>query len=157
MIPPFEGFVGGVPLAALAGQVPDDPGVYVVTWPHPAECLAFLHASPAGRFKGKDPSVPVERLAAKWVEGESVIYIGKAAARRTRRGGLAARLDEYRRFGAGEPAAHWGGRFIWQIERSHELIVWWRTVDSPALEERRMLAEFMTAHNGRLPFANLRR
>lgn len=156
MTPPFEGFVGGVPFAALAGHVPDDPGVYVVVWPHPTECPEFLRSSPAGRFKGKNPSVPVERLAAKWVVGEGVIYIGKASARRTGRGGLATRLDEYRRFGMGGRAEHWGGRFIWQIKRSHELIAWWRAVNSPIAEERRMLAEFVTAHDGMLPFANLR-
>ncbi|WP_236747069.1 hypothetical protein [Mycobacteroides abscessus] len=157
MTPPFEGFVGGVPFTALAGQVPAEPGVYVVTWPHHTECPAFLRSSPAGRFKGKNPSVPVERLAAKWVVGEGVVYIGKASARHARRGGLAARLDEYRRFGAGERVAHWGGRFIWQVERSDELIVWWQAVDSPEVEEKRLLAEFIISHEGRLPFANLRR
>ncbi|WP_042789703.1 hypothetical protein [Mycobacteroides abscessus] len=157
MTPPFEGFVGGVPFAALPGRVPADPGVYVVVWPHPAERPSFRLSSPAGRFKGKDPSVSVERLAEKWVDDETVIYIGKADARRRRRSGLAARLDEYRRFGTGENVAHWGGRLVWQIERSDELTVWWRAVDSPVTEERRMLAEFAVAHDGRLPFANLRR
>ncbi|SIH24265.1 Uncharacterised protein [Mycobacteroides abscessus subsp. abscessus] len=156
MDPPFDGFVGGLPFASLAGRVPVDPGVYVIVWPHPAERPEFRVSSPAGRFKGKDPSVPVARLATQWIDGAAVIYIGKAAARRTRHGGLAARLDEYRRFGAGENVAHWGGRFVWQIERSDELIVWWRPVDSPGEEEKRMLAEFMAAHGGRLPFANLR-
>jgi hypothetical protein len=155
---PFpEGFAGGAPFSALPeSDVPREPGVYVVVLSERAGRPAFLPASPAGRFKGKDPSVPLSRLEAKWVDGTEVVYIGKAAGGRGGGRGLRKRLDEYRRFGAGEPAPHWGGRLVWQLASSGELLVWWRPVADPEGEERRMLAEFHAEHGGRLPFANLR-
>lgn len=114
------GFVGGLPFVSLLGRVPADPGVYVIVWPHP-ERPEFRVSSPAGRFKGKDPSVPVDRLATQWVDGAAVIYIGKAAARRTRRG--ASRRVPQVRGGRERCALGWpvrvdrvvaAGRFTWR-------------------------------------------
>ena len=52
------------------------PGVYVVVRRH--EPPSFLDVSPAGHFKGKDPTVPVAELAALWVPGTRIVYIGNA-------------------------------------------------------------------------------
>jgi hypothetical protein len=102
MPPILEGFSGGAPFSALPeSDVPREPGVYVVVLSERAGRPAFLPASPAGRFTGKDPSVPLSRLEAKWVDGTEVVYIGKAAGGRGGGRGLRKRLDEYRRFGAG--------------------------------------------------------
>ncbi|ATG51175.1 hypothetical protein CFK38_06275 [Brachybacterium vulturis] len=151
-----EGFSGFVRFADLQfSQVPTASGVYVIVRQFDHE-PGFLPINPAGRFKGKDPSVPRERLDAEWVAGAEVVYIGKASGGASGRRGLRKRLDEFRRFGVGDPIGHWGGRLIWQLEESDSLLVCWKDTDvEPALVERAMILEF-TADFGRRPFANLR-
>ncbi|MCV7253397.1 hypothetical protein H7J86_14595 [Mycobacterium hackensackense] len=151
------GFTGWVPFAALpTADVPTGPGVYVIVRPtdNPP---TFLDASPAGQFKGKDPTVPVAELHAHWVPGTRIVYIGKANAGATGRRGLCKRLDEFRRHCAGEPVGHAGGRRIWQFADHADLLVGWRTTDegAAATTETEMIALFR-AHHGRLPFANMR-
>jgi hypothetical protein len=84
------------------------------------------------------------------VGGCPLVYIGKAARLRTR-------LRQYRDHGQGKPVGHWGGRYIWQLSDSGELLVAWKvTNDAPRLVEKEMLAAFVDRY-GQLPFANLRR
>lgn len=150
-------FVGFVPLVALqANDVPASPGVYAVIRPSSAPPV-FLEASAGGRFTGKDPSAAVDVLTRKWVEGAEVVYIGKATPGSAGRRGLRRRLDEFRRFGAGEPVGHWGGRYVWQLAGRDDLLVAWNATDEDAsVVHSRMLRDFV-AHYGALPFANLRR
>jgi hypothetical protein len=55
----LTGFTGWVTFAELPNaNVPSDPGVCVALRPRD-ESPAFLDVSPAGHFKGKDPTVPV--------------------------------------------------------------------------------------------------
>lgn len=153
----LSGFTGWVPFAALpTADVPRGPGVYVIVRPSD-EPPNFLDASPAGHFKGRDPTVPVAELAALWVPGARIVYIGKAALGGTGRRGLRKRLDEFRRFGAGAPIGHSGGRRIWQLADHAELLIGWRVTDDidAAKTETAMIAAFR-AHHGRLPFANMR-
>ncbi|SED58543.1 hypothetical protein SAMN05216483_4113 [Streptomyces sp. 2131.1] len=149
-----RGFRGFLPFQELVGaNVPTGQGIYVVLRRH-ASPPSFLAASPAGRFKGRDPSVTAEELASAWVDGAAVVYVGKAAGR----GGLKRRLATYRRHGAGLPAGHWGGRYIWQLADSDALLVaWWSMPegDSEAAEQD-LIDEFKQLHGGALPFANLR-
>ncbi|WP_018157251.1 hypothetical protein [Demetria terragena] len=151
-----DGFSGFVRFGDLLGaEVPAVPGVYAVVR-QPVGEPEFLLSSSGGRFKGEDPSVSRERLDAEWVPGSEVVYIGKASGGATGRRGLRKRLDEFRRFGHGEPVGHKGGRLIWQLEESDTLLVCWKeTAVEPALVESAMLRKFTTEF-GRLPFANLR-
>jgi len=149
------GFLGFVPFADLPkAEVPKGHGVYAVlrinrTPPR------FRAASVGGWFKGRDPSVAVDVLRESWVDGEEIVYIGKAGG--SIRRGLRKRLEEYRRYGEGEPVGHQGGRYVWQLEDSSDLLVAWRETpgEDPAHVETEMLVEFRD-RTGSLPFANLR-
>lgn len=148
------GFTGYVRFAELPTQdVPTAAGVYAVVRVATAP-PEFLPVSPGGRFKSKDPTVPIERLRTSWVEGVHTVYVGQTSRGRD---GLRRRLDAYRRFGAGEPVGHWGGRFIWQLADSDRLTVaWLATPDRDAADvETELLIRFVE-RTGVLPFANLR-
>lgn len=142
----FEGWItfGGV--AQRLDQLPSSGGVYIVF--RPVAAPNFLPANPGGRFKGRDPSISAEALRANWVDGAEVVYIGKADS-------LRRRLREFARFGEGSPIGHWGGRLIWQLEDSAELLVAWR--ETPGLVPRNVEAEMIDAFRagfGKPPFAN---
>jgi hypothetical protein len=114
---------------------------------------AFLEAKRGGRFKGKDPSVALETIRSKWVEGASIAYIGKAE-------NMQRRLREFCRFGAGAAIGHWGGRYLWQVAGSDDWLVCWKPCEEGETAlgaEAALLEEFAQAHGGRLPFENLRR
>lgn len=148
----YEGFISFAVLRAGAlDRVPRVPGTYVVIAPEGAP--AFSASSRGGHFKGKDPGVDVGTLEAKWVDDAAVVYVGKAEV-------LRRRLNEFCRFGAGAAVGHWGGRYVWQVEGSDEWLVAWKSceeLETALAAEASMLNLFAEHHNGRLPFANLRR
>lgn len=148
------GFVGWAtwPKLRLSDYLPIPalPGTYVVYRPT-AAVPTFVHPSPAGWFKGQDPTVPETRLRSEWVEGARVVYIGKADV-------LRRRLTQFGQFGAGEPVGHRGGRLIWQLADADDLLVAWHEITRAGAArdyERRLLRAFVEQHDGRRPFANL--
>lgn len=143
-----EGFEGFVPWADLAlNEIPPEPGIYVVVR-RSATPPVFLATNRAGRFKGRNPTEKPEVLRSAWVDGASVLYIGKAA-------NLQNRLRQYREHGEGKPVGHWGGRYIWQLSDCRELGVAWKVTDGePRQVERELLASFRETYD-QLPFANL--
>ena len=145
-----EGFAGFVTWNEVSwDEVPSSPGVYVVI-NDGLDRPEILNRSPAGWFKQRDPTAPRTTLEAAWVEGCTVVYIGKAARLRTR-------LRQYRDHGQGKPVGHWGGRYIWQLGSSSQLRVAWKiSGEDPRLLEQELLTAFLEQH-GQLPFANLRR
>lgn len=129
-------------------ELPDTPGVYVVITPKEFKPI-FLYPGTGGKFKGKDPNVLCESLRSRWVPQARELYIGKA-------NNLRQRVQRMLQFGCGRPVAKWGGRYIWQLKDSWNLLLWWEEHPSPELKEGRLLTDFERRH-GRLPFANLRR
>lgn len=117
----------------------------------------FLDVSPAGHFKGKDATLPVVELHELWVPGTRIVYIGKADHGSRGERGLRKRLDEFRRFGAGEPVGHSGDGRIWQLAHHADLLVGRRvTEDTEAAQiESDMITRFR-AHHGHRLFANMR-
>jgi hypothetical protein len=147
----FSGWLTWATLrASTYAEVAAAPMTYVVYRPSDGP-PRFRKENPGGRFKGRDPTVPVETLRAKWVLGAHVIYIGKADIGQRR-------LREFGRFGAGEPIAHWGGRYIWQLTDSAKLLVAWHEIawqETARDYELRLLARFAELYDGARPFANL--
>jgi hypothetical protein len=148
----FRGFVRFEDLPDA--DVPTSAGVYVVyrTSTRPPR---FRESSTGGWFKRKDPSVASALLVEAWVPDAHVLNIGKATAGASGRRGLAKRLSEYRKFGEGQPVGHWGGRYIWQLDDSAELLVAWRETPGrdPGDLEGKLIAEFLRTYGAR-PFAN---
>jgi hypothetical protein len=142
----FACFVRVADLQTSTASVPRGPGVYVVVAPSAGQAR-FLTASIGGRFKGKDPSVPVSVLSSRWHATTDVLYIGKATSLRSRVGQLV-------RFGGGSPVGHWGGRYLWQVAGSAEFLVAWRAAADPRADEVDLLAEFVEQY-GALPYANI--
>jgi hypothetical protein len=120
---------------------------YIVTQPTSTE-PDFLKSNPGGWFKGRNPTVDAAALHANWVYGAEFVYVGKADNMRRR-------LRQFAQFGAGKPIGHWGGRLIWQLARSKDLLVAWRETpgEVPKEVEMTMLDDFRIAH-GHRPFAN---
>jgi len=143
-----RGFVGFEPFATLDPKsLPGGPGVYAFLRTDKAEPI-FFDRNPSGRWKGKDPTVSGDRLRSKWLPEAECVYLGKAAS-------LASRIDLMKRFAAGEPVMHWGGRLPWQVEMPY-VLAWVETPgQDPRTVEKGWLREFSTNH-GALPFGNLR-
>jgi hypothetical protein len=104
--------------------VPNEGGVYLVLVP--SGDVAITPTSCGGWFKQKDPTVAVEFLRSRVVEGAPVLYIGKA-------NNLRRRLREYADFGAGKPIGHWGGA---TSGRSTDARTWWLGGSPPPARTR---------------------
>ena len=150
-----NGFVGFKTVAELKldmSSVTEFPGVYVVIR-NKISAPNFLEVGSGGYFKGENPNVETCLLEKKWINGEKVVYIGKAGT------SLKRRIKQYIDFGSGKNVGHRGGRYIWQLEDHEDLIFCWKPVtdEDPAIVESQMLEDFFIDHCLRLPFANLRK
>ena len=144
------GFVGFKKMSDLFSDnsmLPDVGGVYFVLNERP---VVFLTTGSGGYFNGKNPNVSIEELSDNWVDKTKVVYIGKATS-------LKARLRQYIRFGQGKNIGHYGGRYIWQLKYSCDLVVCWKTVinEEPGVVESSFIKLFTSVYSKR-PFANLK-
>lgn len=161
----FEGFKPVSELMDSVDVVPDRKGIYMVLRVATAVPV-FVEKGTGGFFKGKNPNVAVQKLEKNWIEGEPVLYIGKAGGTKKKKditvsvskATLQSRVAQYMRFGQGESIGHWGGRLIWQLEDAKDLVVCWKVLEKeePREEEKKMIQEFKEQHDGKRPFANLR-
>lgn len=134
--------------------IPEKRGVYFILYTNKTN-PEFVTVGTGGHFKGRNPNVPINTLKENWVSNTSVIYIGKAGSI-TGSATLKSRLKQYFRFGQGKPVGHWGGRLIWQIKNSENLILCWKTLknEEPRTIESELIQQFVSKY-GKRPFANL--
>ncbi|WLQ07875.1 hypothetical protein [Arthrobacter oryzae] len=136
-------------------RIPQAPGIFAVLQPEGFQ-VQFLARSTAGVFKKKDPSLSADKLAAEWVDGAEVLYVGKAGPGSKGNRGLRRQIQEFLDFGNGKPPGHWDGRLIWQLANTDSLLLAWKELPAGGLNqaEAKYHADFRGAY-GRLPFANL--
>jgi hypothetical protein len=108
----------------------------------------FLAVGGGGWWKGNDPTVSIERLESRWVDGTPTLYIGKAKS-------LRDRVGELLRFSDGEAVRHRGGRLLWQLGGAQDFLLGWREEPDFGGVETDLIDEFLD-HFGQLPFAKSR-
>lgn len=152
-----SGFLGFKKMSELfkdSSSIPVVKGVYLVINPetNPPE---FLQVGTGGHFKNKNPNVSINELKTNWVENTIVVYIGKAGGINSS-ATLQSRLRQYLKFGQGKKIGHWGGRLIWQLKNSRDLVVCWKPLpdDDPRAYEYELIQKFVAQYSKR-PFANL--
>lgn len=125
-------------------------GIYIIVRPESFQDVCFEERSAAGRYKGKNPTVTIEKLKNKWVDGADVLYIGKSET------SVQKRMQQHRDFWYGEAVPAWGGRIIAQLQNFGNLEVWYFPCDIPKNMEHTLLKEFEAKYK-QLPFANFKR
>ena len=150
----FKGFKTVTELWKDKSSIPKEKGVYLVINPN-FKNTEFVNPGVGGFFKGKNPNVTISVLNSKLVQDSQVVYVGKAGSP-TGKATLNSRLGQYLRFGQTKNVGHWGGRYIWQIKRSTELIFCWKLTpeDDPREIEKELLFKYSNDFRTR-PFANL--
>ncbi len=152
-----EGFEGFETIESMmqnaCRNVPHVPGVYFVL--NPDLRKEFMAESTGGWFKKRNPSVEILALESNWIENALILNMGKAGGSDSS-ATLNSRLKQYMRFGQGKPVGHWGGRLIWQLNKSSELLICWRELldDEPREIEKAYIQDFVRIF-GKRPFANL--
>ena len=152
------GFGGFVTMAHLRrtglADVPGAPGVYAMLR-EDLSAPALLGANSGGSWKGKSPHVVLATLHAAWVEDAYVLYFGKATS-------LRDRIRLYLDYGSGKNVPHYGGRYLWHLDRTDLLLVAWAVTepaspmaDPPSHLEALLIQGFKQVYGTR-PFANLR-
>lgn len=141
------GFTGFVTFAELRIphhlELPKQRGIYAVVRSSPSKRI-FTVDSPA-----KGNPYDVDELARRWVSESPIVYIGKADPKK---GGIHTRVKQYARRGN----SHNGGRSIWQLADSDELLIGWAETGEELgrTVEQRWIVRFEEIF-GRKPFANV--
>lgn len=154
-----DGFIGFETVRnlreSISRKIPNQAGVYFVMRLGD-EPRVFLKRSVGGHFKGQDPTVSLSKLESNWVNDTPVIYMGKAGGP-TSSATLQSRIKELLAFGGGKPAAHRGGRLMWQLKGSEDLAICWKLTpdDDPREIEKDLITQFKERYSGMRPFANL--
>ena len=149
----FKGFITIKELNENPNIIPDIKGVYKVILK--GSNPLFIEKGTCGRFKEREPNVPIQVLKDNWISGTDVIYIGKAGSP-TGEATLRKRIKQYLKIGQGMKVGHWGGRYIWQLKDADQLQFCWCETpnEDPSEVESMLIQEFKEKHGAR-PFANL--
>ena len=149
----FTGFKKMSELFIDSSAIPKIKGVYLIL--NTENKSDFLTIGSGGHFKGKNPNVSIAELKSNWVDNAIVVYVGKAGKDGSS-ATLQSRLRQYFRFGRGKNIGHWGGRLIWQLKNSKDLVVCWKALptEDPRTFEAHLIQEFFLQFSKK-PFANL--
>lgn len=127
-------------LFACAGLVPCGP----VAWKVPIlERTSGVYAISVGGIS-LDPDHIAEPVRHRWIEGQHIVYIGRAKI-------LRKRLQQFYRHTYGANSPHRGGQSILLLDVP--LYVSWSAVDDYAGAEDRMIEHFRAVCGG-IPFGN---
>jgi len=146
----FEGFISIEKLWENNSIIPKKQGVYLVL-NEEKENIEFLETGIGGIYQDKNPNVSINRLTNEFIPNSLVVYIGKA-------NNLRVRIKQYLNFGRKDNILHYGGRFIWQLENSRNLLFCWKILpdnESPKVIESKLILEYRQQFTNRRPFANL--
>jgi len=122
----IQGFKSIKTLQINAASIPEHKGIYLIVTPENFKAT-LVEQGTGGYFKGKNPNVSLIELEANWVEDANIVYIGKGGGSSSN-ATLQSRLKHYLKFGEGKAVGHWGGRYIWQLKHSVDLIVCWKSL-----------------------------
>jgi hypothetical protein len=152
----FTGFQTMKDLIPNGGSIPKEKGVYLVLRDEAAKEPEFLPRGTGGHFENRDPNVTLERLRSNWVKDRLIVYIGKAGGA-DKKATLRSRIKQLFGFGQGQPTAHAGGRYIWQIKDATDLLLCWKPLpnEEPSDVESDLIRQFSEKFAQR-PFANLK-
>ena len=146
----FKGFKTIRELKESCSEVPSSNGVYLVLRRNNQQPI-FSISSLGGYVKvpNDSPCYSLSYLQEQYVNGTSILYIGKSTNMRSR-------LRSYMRFGQGKRASHGGGRAIWQMTDVDDFVICWaETLENSRMVEWRMIQAFKLSHEGKRPFANM--
>lgn len=157
----FNGFKKISDLFTNCSCIPPVKGVYMVlSVDNQAPKFLNLGSGPPLYKKKTNPNVSIEELESNWVSDTIVVNIGKAGGKNQKgiegNATLRSRLSTYFSFGQGKDVGHYGGRLIWQLKNSRDLLVCWKT--TPGQEPREIendLIKRFVSYYGQRPFANL--
>lgn len=143
-------FLSAITIGKFDMPIDKKIGVYLIVYPD-TKLPNFVYPSPAGWFKGQDPSISIETLKNKWVDGAKILYIGRAM---TEKNNLRHRIKKHIVFWGGKPVAARGGRIIAQIKGYKKLEIWYMECADPKRKETELIDMFKESYGGKLPFAN---
>ena len=149
----FKGFHSIKDIVENYNLLPKEKGVYILL--NTEIKPEFLEEGTGGFFKGKNPNVAIEILKENWITDSQIIYIGKAGSE-TGSATLHSRLKQYFAFGQRKAIGHYGGRYIWQLKNSNNILVCWIETpkSDPRILEKKLITDFVDKF-GKRPFANL--
>lgn len=129
-------------------QIPASPGIYLVGVPFDGFEPDISDRTTGPMFvKGRSMLYPAHKLRVKFESSDRrCLYIGESD-------NLQHRVALFLQYGRGEDVPHRGGRAIWQITNSHELILAWRLCADHKNVKSKLLSSYWQ-NFGALPMAN---
>jgi len=149
----------------------NSPGIYVVEWPAVPD-RAPVDISAVGTWLSRVPTLAVDgerptgkglgaRLAAWWLPGEPIVFIGSTGK------SIARRVDAFYRTPLGDARPHAAGQWLKALTNLRHARVWWASTDAAEEYEDACFEAFaaavpeevranLPARGTVLPFANRR-